>query len=135
MSELVQAARKYIGHPFRHRARGPIYYDCAGLLLQAFIDIGKPMKDLKYYGREPHKDGLRQIIQLNLGEPVYDEMQAGDLCLMRFSTEPHHIGLIGDYLHGGFSLIHADGTQKRVVEHRLDKKWQSRIIERYRSAV
>lgn len=59
MSELVKATRKYLGHPFRHRARGPKYFDCAGLLLQAFIDIGHPMKDLKYYGREPHKDGLR----------------------------------------------------------------------------
>lgn len=33
MSELVKAARKYLGYPFRHRARGPRYFDCAGLLL------------------------------------------------------------------------------------------------------
>lgn len=56
----------------------------------------------------------------------------GDLCLMKFSEQPHHIGLIGDYVHGGFSLIHADGGQMKVVEHRLNELWESRIIERYR---
>lgn len=44
------------------------------------------MQDLKYYGREPHKDGLRQIVQLNLGQPVHDAMRVGDVCLMKFST-------------------------------------------------
>lgn len=92
------------------------------------------MQDLKYYGREPHKDGLRQIVQLNLGQPVNDEMRAGDVCLMKFSTQPHHIALIGDYPYGGFSLIHCDGNEGKVVEHRLDSVWKSRIVERYRSA-
>lgn len=74
-------------------------------------------------------------MQLNLGNPVIDEIRVGDVCLMKFTNQPHHIALIGDYVHGGFSLIHADGNERKVVEHRLDKVWESRIIERYRSAV
>jgi len=71
-------------------------------------------------------------VQKNLGLPVIGELQVGDIALMKFSTEPHHLGIIGDYVHGGFSLIHADGTKKKVVEHRLDDTWKSRIIEFYR---
>lgn len=92
------------------------------------------MKDLKYYGREPHKDGLREIVQLNLGLPIEGDLMPGDILLMKFSNEPHHIGIVGDYYHGGLSLIHSHGTIGKVVEHHLNDLWRSRIIEAYRSA-
>jgi len=55
----VEAARKYLGMPFRHMARGPRRVDCAGLILCAFRDVGIELEDMPVYGREPHKDGLR----------------------------------------------------------------------------
>lgn len=129
---LVTAARRYLGRPFRHRARGPSHYDCAGLLLKAFADIGAPMKDLPYYGREPHRDGLRQIVQHNLGPPVDGPYAVGDVLLVRFGVNPHHIALVGDYVHGGHSIIHADGEVGRVLEVRLDAGWHSQVVEAYR---
>ena len=129
---LPQAARAYIGRPFRHRARGPKYFDCAGLAIRASLDCGYLVPfDLAVYGREPHKDGLREAVQKNMGQPVTDGPLVGDVLLMRFDADPHHIAIVGDHPQG-LSLIHAYAAAERVVEHFMDARWRSRIVEVYR---
>jgi hypothetical protein len=38
--------------------------------------------------------------------------------------------VVGDYVHGGLSLIHAynGAGVNKVVEHRLDESWRRRIV-------
>lgn len=130
---IADAARKYIGMPFRHRGRGGRFVDCVGLIVCALRDCGYEIQnDKAHYGREPHADGLREQLQKEFGEPAM-EMQVGDVALIAYNTEiPHHVGIIGNYIYGGFSLIHADGTVGKVVEHRIDARWQKMILETYR---
>lgn len=127
------AARKYLGIPFRHRGRSVRALDCIGLLVMAFRDCGHEVgNDRQHYGREPHADGLREGLIAEFGQPASD-MQVGDVALIAYNTEvPHHVAIVGDYIYGGFSLIHADGMVGKVVEHRLDPMWQRMIIETYR---
>lgn len=134
MSALVVAARKYLGVPFRHRGRTPRGLDCAGLVWLAYADCGVTLPDVRVYGREPHRDGLRDAVRRALGDPLPEgaDLHPGDVLLMRFEVEPHHIALVGDYAHGGESLIHSFGDVGRVVEHRLDAFWRGRILEVYR---
>jgi len=131
---IVSAARAYIGVPFRHRGRSATRLDCAGLAIRALRDAGRVVAfDIRHYGQEPWRDGLRQAVQANMGPPVDDAPQPGDVLLMRFNTDqPHHIAIAGDYLYGGLSIIHAYAEVGRVVEHRLDDRWRSRIVEVYR---
>jgi uncharacterized protein YijF (DUF1287 family) len=58
----------------------------------------------------------------------------GDVVWMRFEKEPQHLGIVGDYVHGGLSLIHAynGAGVNRVVEHRLDDTWRARIVAAWR---
>ena len=132
---LAETARKYLGVPFRHRGRSARCMDCVGLIVLAVQDLGGAVENDKlHYGREPHADGLREQLQKEFGEPCAD-MQVGDVALIAYNTEiPHHVGIIGNYLYGGFSLIHADGSVGKVVEHRIDETWQKMIIETYRKA-
>lgn len=134
MTEIVSAARKYLGVPFRHRGRSARFLDCVGLIVIAMRDCGREIHhDKPHYGREPHADGLREQLQKEFGEPA-SEMRVGDVALIAYNTEiPHHVGIIGNYLYGGFSLIHADGMVGKVVEHRLDANWQKMILETYRN--
>lgn len=133
MTPLVTAARKYLGVPFRHRGRTARHLDCVGLIVRAYADLGRDIRhDKTHYGREPHADGLRDQLQLEFGPPAPD-MRVGDVALIAYNTiVPHHVGIIGDYKYGGFSLIHADGMAGKVVEHRLDDGWRKLIIETYR---
>lgn len=129
---IVKAARAYIGVPFKHRGRTYGGLDCAGLIWRAYADHGVILPDVRIYGREPHKNGLEGAVFAAFGNPAARAPEPGDVLLMRFEREPHHLGIVGDYAHGGLSLIHAYGTAGKVVEHRLDEAWRGRIVAVYR---
>ena len=132
---FIAEARTYLAPPvrFRHQGRTKAGVDCAGLLLASMAALGRPITDLSAYGREPLGGGLRAMLVANLGEPVpKDEMRPGDVVLMRFRGEPSHVGLLGDYLYGGLSLIHTFAQVKKVVEHRVDEEWDGYILEVFR---
>lgn len=135
--QLVQAARSFQGVKFRHRGRNPMVgLDCAGLIIVSLKKIGLDPIDLKAYGREPHNDGLRQVVEANLGRPISITQAApGDVVLLRFDIHPHHLGVLGDYALGGLSLIHAYAEAGKVVEHRFDDTWRHRVCDVYRLPV
>jgi cell wall-associated NlpC family hydrolase len=145
MTEVIKAARTYLGVPFKHRGRDRRGLDCAGLAWCAFRDVGRVLPDVKRYGREPHRDGLMETCRLAFGEPVWegevdqvvprDLVKVGDLVVIRFELHPHHIALVGyDPLYG-LSMIHADGSPavRRVVEHGLDLRCQRMVCAVFRS--
>lgn len=135
---LVAAARACLGVKFKHRGRDPkTGLDCAGLVVHSLHQIGLDPHDLKTYGREPFQDGLVRVVQSNLGPPLpkHSDILPGDILLFRFSRDPHHLGIAGDYIHGGLSLIHAYGGAEKVVEHRFDQIWIDRVCDVYRLPV
>lgn len=132
---LVAHCRSLVGRVrFRHMGRKPhIGLDCAGLLFWGMAQIGRPTFDLKAYGREPHKDGLRANLIRNLGPALpASEMQAGDIPLMRFDGEPRHVGLLTTLPDGRMGLIHVHAHNKVVAEHGLDDYWRGNIVEVFR---
>lgn len=141
MSRLVEAARSYLGTRFRHRGRSASFVDCAGLGWRIYHDCGVDLPDHRLYGPEPHKDGLLTHMTAALGEPVAvapvraTDLQLGDVVLMRFEVAPHHVGIIADYVLGGFSLIDADGMLGKVTERRLSEKYLNRITHVFRRPV
>lgn len=141
MSALVDAARKYLGVPFRHRGRGS-KLDCVGLGVRVYQDCGVEVPDFLHYGREPFKDGLVERITAALGEPValapvrQSDLQVGDVILLKFYRDPHHVALVSDYPHAGaFAMIHADGHNGCVIEHRLAPDHLARITHVFRRPV
>lgn len=141
MSALVKAARSLLGSPFRHRGRGPKYFDCAGAVKEAYKRCGVDLPDFILYSREPHDDGLVSHVSKALGPPIYKHpvsekaLIPGDVLLLRFDIRPHHVGMVADYLYGGLSLIHADGHTGRVLEQRLTSDMVKRITHVFRKPV
>lgn len=133
--EFVEKCRSFRGVKFLHRGRDRSGVDCGGLILAALVELGYKPPEMTVYGREPEGDRLRQYLIRAIGQPIpKEEMQVGDVALMRFVREPHHVAVIGDYkmCPGAFSLIHSYGASEKVVEHRLDSDWHDKIIEVYR---
>lgn len=135
MSALVDSARKYLGTPFKHRGRTPAGLDCAGLGWLAYHDLGIDLPDVRAYGREPFRNGLMQGLAAALGDPVEGEPQPGDVVVMRFDRDPHHVALIASSPYGALTMIHADGNHGCVVEHRLSDDWRARIVAVYRKQI
>lgn len=119
-AEVVTAARTQIGVPWVHQGRlwGEAL-DCAGLIICTARELGlvAPDFDVTGYGRAPDGTMLRllaqhceQIIQMELGAV---------LCIAT-AREPQHLGIVADYVHGGWSLVHATNSgQQKVVETRI----------------
>lgn len=141
MSALVDSARKYIGVKFRHRGRTRRGLDCAGLPWLAYKDAGVELPDFTLYGPEPHNDGLIHHISAALGDPVASypvqetDLKAGDIAVIRFEIEPHHVCIITDYPLGGLAVLHTDGHYGCVIEHRLSPDMVEQITHVFRRPV
>jgi hypothetical protein len=95
--------------------------------------IGRSCFDAKAYSREPQRQGLREALARNLGDPMPKaDMRAGDIALLAFKGQPSHVGIVTDYPLGGFALLHTFAQMKKVVEHRMDETWMGYIVEVFR---
>lgn len=137
--ELIQAARSYVGVPFRHRGRDRNGIDCGGLIIAALRDLGYDPPDMTIYGREPGKDGLKDYLDHAIGRGARVGMRyamPGDVALIAFTADvPQHVAIVARHptaKNGSLSLIHAYGEVGKVVEHGYDLAWRRRTRFLYR---
>lgn len=139
-AEIVAEARTWLGTPYRHQARlKGVGVDCDGLIIGVARDLGivAPEFDVQGYARQPDGQTLLAYCREFMTEIPVASMQPGDvpvLCHPRTRGRvAGHMGILGDYLYGGLSLIHSEGnSHRKVVEHRLDGETRSRIVAAFR---
>lgn len=122
-SDVVATARTWLGTPFHHQARlQGIGVDCVGLVIGVARTLGlvPPDFDVQAYPRTPDGTSLMHLVHLHMrGLQVDEQMRPGDVVVVRFDADPQHLGILGDYQHGGLSIIHAAAQPGRVIETRL----------------
>lgn len=142
---IVSEARTWIGTRFCHQGRrkksqadrGGV--DCLGLLIGVAGALGLKDKHGYYltssdrldYSKLPDGSQLRETLAGLLHEIAVDVVKAGDIALFRLDGNPQHLGIISDYKYG-LGVIHAYAPSRQVVEHRLDKSWQEKIVAAFR---
>lgn len=142
-ARFITAARSLLRTPFRHTGRTPRGVDCVGLVVVALQAVGREVSDRRDYGRNPVRDGLRDVLVAHFGEPVWrqgeplEALQPGDVALMRWHQDGavhlfNHVGIVTDYPLGGPALLHALHSNREVVEHRLAGPWPRRVVEAFR---
>lgn len=133
--DIVRYARETLGTPYQHQQRvNGLAMDCAGVPVYVAVKLGIDFTDVTDYGRLPQPDEMRTHLDRALVRVNKNVMQPGDVAWIRFQHEPQHLGIVGDYLYGGLSLIHATNGSglNKVVEHRIDERWLSRIVAVWR---
>lgn len=124
-ADLIAVARSYINTPFHPNARLPgVGLDCIGVLVCAARACGLSHTDIAAYPLRPNG---QLTLALNTQLVRVPDAMAGDVLLMSFSGEPHHVALFT-----GSSIIHAYITVKRCVEQPMAELWQKRIRGVYR---
>ena len=119
---VVAAARAWLGTPFQHQARVKgVGVDCIGLVIGVARELGlvSPDFDIDAYPRVPDGKTLLPIAKMHMTEVDRSAMQAGDVVAVALGSLPQHFGVLGDYRHGGFSIIHAASQSGAVIETRL----------------
>ena len=139
-SHIVIQARTWLGTPFHHQARlKGKGCDCLGLIVGVVEELG--LKDVHgrllssydeiTYPKEP--DGAYLIEKLTdiLTEVPIADARAGDLALFKVRENPQHLAILTDY-ENALGMIHSFAPSRRVIEHRLDDDWKSRLLKVYR---
>ena len=133
---IVAEARSWIGTPWHHAARVKgVGVDCVGLPVGVLRVCGAVALDFDVPPYVQSPDGTmiktcsRHMIQIK-----QSEMQIGDLIVLASDVVPQHLGIVGDYCHGGLSIIHAANNARppRVIETRLMFSRTQRFIAAFR---
>lgn len=125
---MIEAARSYVGTPFRHQGRIPGKgLDCVGLLVCAAKQAGVDVIDEAGYSMTPSADLLRKAVERN-NVTLVSEPQPGDVLVMRFGQEPQHLALYTER----DTIIHAYLDVGKVCEHRYADVWKARTVAVYR---
>ena len=128
--DVVVSARSAIGIPFRHQGRSVTGLDCAGLIVWVAQELGIEHHDSAGYGRRPSGGLLEAALDSQPGLARVtnkNDLQRGDVLLMRFSGDPQHLGVFA-----GETMIHAYSTVGQVCEHRFSGVWKARVVRVYR---
>ena len=135
-ADVVAAARGWLDTPFHHQARlKGVGVDCAGLVIGVARELGlvAPDFDVSGYARQPDGVSLIGWCDQYMARVPQDQMQPGDVIVVAFDVDPQHLGILGDYRHGGLSIIQSLGvTARRVVETRLMFSSAMRYVAAYR---
>ena len=132
---FVAAARSLIDTPYHSKGRLPgVGVDCIGVpIVAAWLSGLRPRSfDIRGYSDVP--DGsLLPLCDQHMQRIERAQMAAGDVVVVRYGPVPHHVGVLGDYRHGGLSMIHAENDRHRkVVEHRLWLDGPMQFVAAYR---
>lgn len=132
-ADIVTCARTWLGTRFHHQGRVKgVGCDCAGLVVGVAREMGLSDFDVTGYARLPDGEYLRSLCEKHMTRVRFADIKTGDVLLLRFADHPQHLAIVGDYTHGGMSMIHAYAPSKKVVETRIDGAWWDRAVGVYR---
>ena len=142
-ASFVAEARSWIGTPFvhQHEMKG-VGVDCGGLVRGVSVALGLiPQnyrelvpQELRGYSRQPSGFLGRDLCDIYWRRIPVIDIQPADVVLIAWDKGiPQHGAIVGDYRHGGLSLVHSLGPsgQRGVIEHRMDREWSKRIVAAY----
>lgn len=133
---VVAEARTWLGTKWvhQHRTKG-VGVDCGGLVIGVARVLGlvAPDMDVNHYARVPDGTSLLAHCDAWMQRIAVDTIQPGDVLVLRFDTDPQHLAIVADYVHGGLSIVHAldRAGSGSVIEHRLDPANRARVVAAY----
>lgn len=138
-ADVAAEARRWLATPFAHQGRTlGIGCDCGGLVGGVAVALGivsptwwRDTFDPSFggYSRQPANGTLQRVCESFMAPT--DQPDVGDVLLMRFASEPQHLGIVVPYVWGGLAMVHAMARAGRVVEHRLAPVWRARVVQAY----
>lgn len=123
-NDIISKAREYLGTPFRHQGRSRTGLDCIGLIVRVAHDLELSKEDFLQYDRRPNNFQLQFYLGQHLEKRSNPkDILPGDIILFSLPSYPCHVAFYSDT----DTIIHSLANRKKVVEHRLDEEWKSRI--------
>lgn len=127
-NEIVAAARRYIGTPFKKGGRDEFGLDCVGLIYRVGIDLGLDLEDTdQRYNFGPNPATVDKYFYAQSVRVPDLHPRIGYLAVLRQSVTPLHFGIVAKDEFNRYSIINANMKPRRVIEESLDK-WKPELI-------
>lgn len=126
-AEITAAALSMVGTPFHAQGRAPgVGLDCIGVVACVARALGIPHTDRKAYSLRPTGE-LAPALAAQF-DTVEGEPQEGDVLLMIFAGEPHHVAILVD----GGRIVHAYAAARKCVVQTYTDHWRAKVRAIYR---
>lgn len=127
-AEITEAALSLVGTPFHAQGRAPgIGLDCLGVGICVARICGIPQQDRTDYPMRPNGQ-LQGEMDARLVR-VRGEPQEGDILLMAFDKEPHHVAIL---ISEG-RIVHAHMRARKTIVQSYTDYWRgvTRAVYRF----
>jgi cell wall-associated NlpC family hydrolase len=126
-AEITAAALSMVGTRFHAQGRAPgIGLDCVGLVVCVARACGTHVIDRAAYPMRPNGE-LQGELESRL-ERVAGEPQEGDILLMSFDREPHHVAIFISENR----IVHAHAKARKTVVQSYTDYWRGITVAAYR---
>lgn len=79
------------------------------------------------YARIADGNTLLRELERRLQKKKVRDMRPGDVISLRNYTTTYHVAIVTPHAEG-LGLIHAWSPQRKVVEHRMSKRWSELVV-------
>jgi NlpC/P60 family putative phage cell wall peptidase len=137
ISEIVEAARSWVGTPFMHQqSLKGVGVDCVGVILGVGRELGileispQAWAPFAAYSRQPNPARMRRAMARFLIEdptPRHELPAAGSIGWFGWRDGlPMHLAIVAEF-EGRPTMVHAFEIMGRCVENTIDDTWRSRV--------
>jgi cell wall-associated NlpC family hydrolase len=126
-AQITAAALSMVDTPFHAQGRLPgVGLDCIGVMVCAALACGIPIKDRTDYPLRANGE-LKKELEARLTR-VYGAPQEGDILMMRWTGEPHHVAI---YISEN-RIVHAYVGVGKCVVQTYNDYWREKVRGVYR---
>lgn len=122
-SDIITAAQKYIGTPYRSSGTSPGGFDCSGYVRFIFKQYGY---DLAHSSRA--LAGYGKSIARKDAEP-------GDLVIFAYKGSVHHVAIVYANNNGSIDIIHSSTSRGVIIENINDSEYWSKRFHSIRRVI
>lgn len=116
--EIIQAARRRIGIPWRHQGRTEAGLDCIGLIMSVATEVGIAYHDLPAYTRTTYQNTFLKEFRAQAKLRAVSERVVGDMLLLKDGLYPCHVAFYS-MDRGQETIIHTSPRRKGTIEEPL----------------
>lgn len=131
--DIVTAARRWVGVPFRHQGRTRAGVDCLGMVIGVAEEIGARVparvREARGYERQPNAGELRAGLDALMVPRARSGAGPGSVLLMAYGRTPQHLGVVTARRGEELVVVHVTEKMGRGVEHRLGR--DLRVVKVY----
>ena len=130
-SDLVAAARSWLGEPWRHQGRGTRGIDCVGLLIRIAHDFNLTEFDITTYNRRAKGVGFEQHFVNHMNKISLLDLCESDVIVFRDEQYPCHCAMYSEST-GRPTIIHSHALRRKVIEEGFEGEWKEKALMAFR---